>query len=149
MMRGFLWAALLAAATVSAAAGDFDAVLAKRLGADQYGMKPYVLVILKTGPKTDLPKDVQTKIFQGHMANIKRLAAEGTLIVAGPFFENAQHYEGIFIFNVAKVEEAEPLLRTDPAVAAGALAFEAYGWYGSAALQETVAIHNRIAKASP
>ncbi len=33
-----------------------DAALAERLGADQRGMKSYVLVLLKTGPKTDIPK---------------------------------------------------------------------------------------------
>jgi uncharacterized protein YciI len=96
-----------------------------------------------------LPKAELEKLFKGHMANIKRLADDGKLMLAGPFAENADHLEGIFIFNVAKVEDAVALLKTDPAVAGGALAYEAYGWYGSAALQETVAIHKRIMKASP
>ena len=126
----------------------YDAALAARLGADERGMKRYVLVILTTGPKADLPKDEQAKLFKGHMANIGRLATEGKLIVAGPLMDNARHYEGIFIFNVKTLPEAEALLATDPAVAAGVLAFEAYGWYGSAALQETPAIHQRIDKTS-
>jgi uncharacterized protein len=136
-------------AALPAVAGGYDAALAKRLVADQYGMKSYVLVILKTGPKGDLSKEERAKVFQGHMANIKRLAEQGKLVVAGPFDENADHLEGIFIFNAAKVEDAVALLKTDPAVAAGVLAYEAYGWYGSAALQETAAIHKRIAKSSP
>jgi len=124
----------------------YDEALAKRLGANDRGMKGYVLVMLKTGPKSDLPKEERSKLFAGHMRNINRLAADGTLVVAGPMAPNDRHYEGIFIFNVTTIEEAEALLATDPAVAAGALAFEPYVWYGSAALQETAAIHGRIDK---
>ena len=129
-----------------AGAVTYDADLAKRLGADERGMKMYVLVILKTGPKADFPKDERAKIFAGHMDNLKQLAREGKLVIAGPFEDNAQHYEGIFIFNVAKIADAAALLATDPAVAAGALAYDAFGWYGSAALQEVTAIHGRIEK---
>ena len=61
----------------------YDAALAERLGADQRGMRAYVFVILKTGPKTDQTKEESAKLFAGHMANIKRLAAEGKLVLAG------------------------------------------------------------------
>jgi uncharacterized protein len=136
----------LAAAEDVPSPPDYDAALAKRLGADERGMKAYVLVILKNGAKTDLPESKRTELFSGHMANIGRLADEGKLVVAGPLDENERNYAGIFIFNVNTVKEAEVLLATDPAVSAGALAYEAYGWYGSAALQETFAIHKRIDK---
>ena len=122
----------------------YDAALAERLGADQRGMKSYVFVILKTGAKADITKEESGKLFAGHMANIKRLAAEGKLVLAGPFEENTSRYEGLFVFNVKTVKEAEALLVTDPAVAAGRFTYEAYAWYGSAALMETTAIHNRI-----
>ncbi len=124
----------------------YDAALAERLGADQRGMKSYVFVVLKTGPKANISKEESAKLFTGHMANIKRLAAEGKLVLAGPFEDNERSYEGLLIFNVKTVKEAEALLVTDPAVAAGRFTFEAYGWYGSAALMETTAIHNRIDK---
>ena len=127
---------------------SYDEALAKRLGADERGMKSYVQVILKTGPKADIPKQDRSKLFAGHMANIGKLAALGTLVVAGPMAPNDRHYEGIFIFNVKTIKEAEELLATDPAVAGGALGFDAYVWYGSAALQETAAIHARIDKTS-
>ena len=122
----------------------YDAALAARLGADERGMKSYVFVLLKTGPKADIPKDERSKMFDGHMTNIGRMAALGKLVVAGPVVRNDRHYEGIFIFNVKTIKEAEELLATDPAVVGRALSFEAYGWYGSAALQETLAIHARI-----
>jgi uncharacterized protein YciI len=127
-------------------AAPYDAALAERLGADQRGMRSYVFVILKTGPKADLTKEESAKLFAGHMANIKRLAGLGKLVVAGPFEDNASHYEGLFIFNVKTVKEAEALLVTDPAVAAGRFTYEAYGWYGSAAMMEINAIHNRMDK---
>jgi len=127
----------------------YDEALAKRLGADERGMRSYVFVILKAGPKTDLTKEESSKLFAGHMANIQRLAAEGKLLLAGPFQENPSHYEGLFIFNVKTVKEAEALIVTDPAVLAGRFTYEAYGWYGSAAVMEIMAIHNRIQKTTP
>jgi uncharacterized protein len=105
-----------------------------------------MFVILTTGSKTDLPEKERNEHFAGHMANIGRLADEGKLVVAGPFAKNERNYRGIFIFDVATDDEARALLVTDPAVAAGLLAFEVYGWYGSAALKETFAIHKRIDK---
>ena len=139
-------AGVVAAQDKPVTAPPYDAALAERLGADQRGMRAYVFVILKTGPKAELTKEESSKLFVGHMANIKRLAALGKLVLAGPFEDNENHYEGLFVFNVKTVKEAEALLVTDPAVAAGRFSFETYGWYGSAALMETTALHNRIDK---
>src|SRR5258706_7109810 len=64
----------------------YDAELAKKLGADERGMKNYVLIILKTGPNDATIKGKERDdIFAGHFANIARLADEGKLAVAGPF----------------------------------------------------------------
>jgi uncharacterized protein len=151
-MRSALFALCLSLAGVVAAQDQpaalppYDAALAERLGADPRGMRSYVFVILKTGPKANITKEESSKLFAGHMANIGRLAALGKLVLAGPFANNENHYEGLFVFNVKTVKEAEALLITDPAVLAGRFSYEAYGWYGSAALMETTAIHNRIDK---
>ncbi len=67
---------------------DYNKALADSLGSDDYGMKSYVLVILKPGPKIIDDKEERTRIFKGHMDNIKRLADEGKLVVAGPFGKN-------------------------------------------------------------
>ncbi|HRB11424.1 MAG TPA: hypothetical protein PKU70_00300, partial [Vicinamibacteria bacterium] len=117
-MRSILLTACLCLAGVAAAQDQptglppYDQALAERLGADPRGMRNYVFVILKTGPKTDFTKEESSKLFAGHMANIKRLAAEGKLVVAGPFQENANRYAGLFVFNVKTVKEAEALLVT-------------------------------------
>ena len=62
-----------------------DPALAKRLGADERGMRSYVLVILKTGPHHMPDGPARDEMFKGHFANIKRLAGEGKLALAGPF----------------------------------------------------------------
>jgi len=127
---------------------NYDDKLAKELGADDYGMKKYVLVILKTGAAKDLPKVSLDSIFKGHMANIGRLVKEGKLIVAGPLGKNENAYRGIFIFDVETTEEAQTLVETDPVIIRKVMTAEYYPWYGSAALKETVKIHGKIEKKS-
>ena len=116
----------------------YDSELAKKLGADDMGMRHYVLVILKTGPKDATIKGKERDdIFAGHFANIGRLADEGKLAIAGPFGKNDIQYRGLFIFNVETVEEAQKLTETDPAVKAGIFETVEVPWYGSAALIAT------------
>lgn len=112
----------------------YDKKLADSLGADEYGMKKYVLAILKTGPTKIEDKKVTDSLFRGHMDNINRLVKEKKLIVAGPLGKNEQTYRGIFIFDVPTIEQAKGLVDTDPTVIAGVLAVEYFEWYGSAAL---------------
>jgi uncharacterized protein YciI len=123
----------------------YDKSLADSLGADNYGMKMYVLVILKTGPATK-DQAATDSLFGGHMKNIKRLAEIGKLVVAGPFQKNDKDYRGIFILNVKTTEEAATLLETDPAIHAGLLAPELFGWYGSAALPMYLPASEKVAK---
>jgi uncharacterized protein YciI len=123
----------------------FDPELAKKLGADERGMKTYVLCILKTGPKdAEVTGDARKEIFAGHFANIGRLADEGKLAVAGPFGKNDKTYRGLYIFNVPTIEEAEKLVVLDPAVKAGVFVPELTLWYGSAALMVVNDTHKRI-----
>lgn len=135
--------------TVAAAAEEpaFDPELAKKLGADERGMKMFVLCILKTGPKdAEIKGDERKDIFAGHFANIGKLAGEGKLAVAGPFGKNDRSYRGLYIFNAATVEEAEALVVLDPAVKAGVFVYELTPWYGSAAMMAVNETHKRIEK---
>lgn len=125
----------------------YDSTLAKKLGADEYGMKKYVMVFLKTGSATNVPKAKSDSAFAGHMQNINRLAESGKLVVAGPFFKNDK-YRGIFILNADSIEEGKKLVETDPAVQAKLLDMDLLMWYGSAALSETLEIHKKIEKKS-
>ncbi|MDB5222445.1 MAG: hypothetical protein JWN83_1112 [Chitinophagaceae bacterium] len=125
---------------------DYDSVLAKKLNADDYGMKKYYLVILKTGTANITDKVKNDSIFAGHMKNIQRLASENKLVVAGPLGKNDKAYRGIFIFNTASKEEAEKMVATDPAVQSKVFDAEYYPWYATAALQQTFEIHKKLQK---
>ena len=128
---------------------NYDPVLAKKLGADDHGMKPYMLVILKTGSNKTSDKTVIDSCFSGHMKNINRLVESGKLIVAGPLGKNDKEYRGIFILNVGTLEEAGELLQTDPAIKEKLLDTDLYKWYGSAALPEYLEAADKIWKAEP
>jgi uncharacterized protein YciI len=126
----------------------YDSILAKSLGADEYGMKSYVFVILKTGTNNLEQGAERDSLFRGHMSNITRLADEGKLVIAGPFGANGKSYRGLFILNVKTVAEARELLDSDPTVQAKIFDVELYEWYGSAAISEYLKIHKKIEKSS-
>ncbi len=125
----------------------FNAALAKELGADDFGMKQYVMAFLKEGENRSMDSATAANLQIAHLKNIMRLANEGKLIVAGPFLDN-QPVRGIYIFNVKTIEEARELTSTDPAIKAGSLQMELRPWYGSAALIEAVKLHKSIEKKS-
>lgn len=129
---------------------NYDKSLAEKLGGDDYGMKSYFLVILKTGTNVTTDKELINKSFSGHLDNINRLVDEGKLIVAGPLGKNENNYRGIFILNDIKTkEEAKEILQTDPAIKNGLLDYEIFTWYGSAALPEYLPFSDKIWKSKP
>jgi uncharacterized protein YciI len=126
---------------------DYDSALAKKVGADAYGMKKYVMAFLKHGTVQLIDSAARAELMQAHLKNIMRLADEGKLILAGPFLDD-QDMAGIFIFNVESVEEARALTATDPAVKAGVFEMELHPWYGSAALMQITQLHKKIQQKS-
>jgi uncharacterized protein YciI len=128
----------------------YNQELATSLGADQYGMKPYTIVMLTTGSTKIDDKAQMGELMKGHMTNIGKLANEGKIVVAGPFLEkNKENYRGMFIFNTKSKEEAEQWVKTDPAVQAGVFSYEIFPWYGSAALPLYLKHHDEISKENP
>lgn len=125
-----------------------DAELAQRLGADDYGMRRYVMAFLKAGPDRSHDPETAAQIQRGHLDHIKRLADAGQLVLAGPFLDGGE-LRGIFVFAVDTVEEARALTEADPAVSAGRLTMDLHPWYGSAALLMINEIHAKIAVTSP
>ncbi len=127
----------------------YDSVLARKLGADDLGMKTYVLVILKSGPAKIEDKELRDSLFRGHFSNMDKLAAEGRLVAAGPFSANDSQYRGLFLFDVRTIGEAEDLVKGDPTVTSGIFTTEMYQWYGSAAMSLLNEIHEKIQKRNP
>ena len=104
---------------------------------DTTGKKPearvrqYWFVMLTKGSNRTQDSTTAAKIQEGHMANINRLYYEGKLKVAGPFGDDGD-WRGIFIFDCPTKEEVENLLKTDPAVATGRLAYDIHPWWTAA-----------------
>jgi uncharacterized protein len=93
-------------------------------------IRKYWFVMLLKGENRSQDSVTAATIQDGHMANIRKLYAEGKLKVAGPFGDDG-NWRGIFIFDCETKEEVENFLKTDPAIAAGRLAYELHPWYTS------------------
>ena len=94
-------------------------------------IKQYWFVMLTTGNNHTQDSATAVKIQEGHITNINRLYNDGKLKVAGPFGDDG-NWKGIFIFDCETKEELETLLNTDPAIAAGRLAYDIHPWWTAA-----------------
>jgi uncharacterized protein YciI len=131
-----------AAATPEA---SYDAGLAQRLGADEYGMRGYVMVLLKTGPTRVPDGPERDEMFRGHFANMKRLSDQGLLVLAGPF-DGVDGWRGMFVFAVKDIEAARQLAATDPVLVKGEMVAEYHRYHGSAALMLVREQHDQVAR---
>lgn len=125
----------------------YDPELAAELGADDYGMRPYVMAFLKSGPTPSESPERARELQSAHLANIRRMAEEGQLVLAGPFMGDGD-IRGIYVFATGDVEQAREWTASDPAIQAGALKMELHPWYGSAAVMKVNDIHEKIARTS-
>ncbi|XOV94355.1 MAG: hypothetical protein ACFHWX_06545 [Bacteroidota bacterium] len=132
----------------SSIVSQYDKQLADNLGADKYGMKKYVLVILKNR-NVEVDDNKRDDLFRGHQENILTMEKSGILVVSGPLGSNLRRYAGIFILNVASVDKAMEYLKEDPAISFGMLEIDLFDWYGSAALPVYLETHNKIIKENP
>ncbi len=129
------------------AKSKFDAELAKTVGADEMGMKAYIFVLLKTGPNKMPAGPERDEMFKGHFANIKRMADEGKLAVAGPL-DGVDGWRGLFVLATTDMEEAKKLMAGDPVIMKGEMIAEYHKFYGSAALMLVPEGHQKVAKKS-
>ena len=81
----------------------YDSLLAADIGADDYGMRPYVMAFLKAGPNRDQDSATAANIQRAHLDNIIRMAESGELVVAGPYMDDFD-IKGIYVFAVETVE---------------------------------------------
>ena len=104
---------------------------------DSTGKKPgnhvrqYWFVMLTAGNTRNQDSATAAGIQEAHMANINKLYYDGKLKVAGPFGDEGK-WIGLFIFDCETKEEVEKLVKTDPAVSAGRLAYEIHPWWTGA-----------------
>jgi uncharacterized protein YciI len=144
-MRNCLIALMFGSVFALPALAQTDPALARSLGANENGMRSYVMVFLKTGPKKMAEGPERTKMFEGHFANIKRLAAEKKLALAGPL-DGVDGLRGIFVFATPDIEEARSFVATDPVIINGEMVAEYHQFFATAGLMAVNEIHTKISK---
>ncbi len=126
----------------------YDAAKAQAWGANDNGLRPYVFVLLKTGPRRMPDGPARDEMFKGHFANMQRLAQQGLLVYAGPL-DGVDGLRGLFIFATADLDVARQAVDTDPVVSNGEMVAELHKHFGSAALLAVNEWHPRLIKPKP
>jgi|SRR5579863_2726426 len=106
-------------------------VAARGLAQTAPNMQPassqYFFVFLKRSPHPpQLNKEAGEQLQEAHMANIRKMFAEGRLVMAGPFIDDTP-LRGIFVFKAASREQAQAWADDDPTIKAGRLIAELHG----------------------
>lgn len=100
--------------------------------------RDYVFVFIRTGPAKDLSPEERAKAFEGHFSNMKRLAEEGELLIAGPFGEplSAPDHRGLFVIDEPTLAGGMAHARTDPTTVAGVFVLQGHLFTTDAPLTE-------------
>ena len=84
-------------------------------------------LLVRPDDAPDLPESRLNELQEGHMANIRAMAASGDLVWAGPFIDGGT-MRGVFVFRTTDFVRLRQLCANDPAVAAHRLAVQLYPW---------------------
>ena len=100
--------------------------------AESMDMTVYHVFLLKKGP-TWSPGSIPeiAALQEEHLANLRRLAEMGKLVLNGPLldsFATSGEIRGIGVLKTDTLQEAQELIATDPMVKVGCLIFELHAW---------------------
>lgn len=74
----------------------------------------------------DGPTDAEAAVLEHHEAYLRRLTADGVVILAGRTQNLDSTSFGIVIFRAGSAEEAEEIMRNDPGVREGVMSSELF-----------------------
>ena len=92
----------------------------------------FVFVFIRTGPKDGpnggLTAEERAAAFEGHFLNMKRMAEEGELLIAGPFAPPSpdRRNRGLFVIDEDALDAGMAIASTDPTTAAGVFVLEGH-----------------------
>jgi len=92
---------------------------------------PYYVVFLRPDPaRKPLSKAEGERIMSAHMANIRKMAADGILWAAGPFDDSPATIGGIFVFKASSLQSARAIAAQDPTVVEHRNTIDVHAWRG-------------------
>ena len=72
------------------------------------------------------PTEREMQIIDAHLAHLRKLAAEGVVLMAGRTVDTGSATWGIVVFRAPSLADAEALMRSDPAIAQGVMHCELF-----------------------
>ncbi len=96
----------------------------------------YVVHPTRLGMLTEGPTAEESAAVAAHFDYLKRLTAEGTMVLVGRTQTNDETTFGIAVFRAGSDEEARAIMAADPAVACGVMRAELYPFHIALAARE-------------
>jgi uncharacterized protein YciI len=92
-------------------------------------MKYYFFTLHKTVKRASVSDEFALETLHKHTAFFKRLGAEGTCLMAGPFINRDSDIGGgCYVFAAETEDEAKAIASADPLVAEGLYYFKVLEW---------------------